>query len=90
MLGPLGLGAVARDLPWISPISITDFEQITHLAEFGVAFLLFMIALELSWPPEAHAQTRLWLRGIAGSRNGCRAARRARANHSRTLESGDL
>ncbi|MBP2234491.1 CPA2 family monovalent cation:H+ antiporter-2 [Sinorhizobium kostiense] len=49
MLGPFGLGAVARDLPWLSPISITDVEQITHLAEFGVAFLLFMIALELSW-----------------------------------------
>jgi len=49
MLGPFGLGALARDLPWLSPISITDVEQITHLAEFGVAFLLFMIALELSW-----------------------------------------
>ncbi|ASY73457.1 hypothetical protein N181_24805 [Sinorhizobium fredii USDA 205] len=49
MLGPFGLGALARDLPWLSAVSITDVEEIAHLAEFGVAFLLFMIALELSW-----------------------------------------
>ncbi len=49
MLGPFGLGALARDLPWLSAISITDVGQIAHLAEFGVAFLFFMIALELSW-----------------------------------------
>ncbi|KSV71596.1 cation:proton antiporter domain-containing protein [Sinorhizobium sp. Sb3] len=49
MLGPFGLGALARDLPWLSAISITDVGQIAYLAEFGVAFLLFMIALELSW-----------------------------------------
>ena len=49
MLGPFGLGALARDVPWLSAISITEVGQITHLAEFGVAFLLFMIALELSW-----------------------------------------
>jgi len=49
ILGPFGLGALARDLPWLSAISITDVGQITYLAEFGVAFLLFMIALELSW-----------------------------------------
>ncbi|WP_244520004.1 cation:proton antiporter [Sinorhizobium glycinis] len=48
-LGPFGLGALAKDLPWLSAVSITDVGQITHLAEFGVAFLLFMIALELSW-----------------------------------------
>jgi CPA2 family monovalent cation:H+ antiporter-2 len=49
VLGPFGLGALAQDVPWLSAISITDVGQITHLAEFGVAFLLFMIALELSW-----------------------------------------
>ncbi|WEX89962.1 cation:proton antiporter [Sinorhizobium garamanticum] len=48
-LGPFCLGALARDLPWLSAISITDVGQIAYLAEFGVAFLLFMIALELSW-----------------------------------------
>ncbi len=49
VLGPFGLGALARELPWLSAVSISDIGQITHLAEFGVAFLLFMIALELSW-----------------------------------------
>lgn len=49
MLGPFGLGALAKDLPWLSFVSITDVGQITDLAEFGVAFLLFMIGLELSW-----------------------------------------
>jgi monovalent cation:H+ antiporter-2, CPA2 family len=49
VIGPFGLGALAKDAPWLSAVSITDVGQITHLAEFGVAFLLFMIALELSW-----------------------------------------
>ena len=49
LLGPFGLGALARDIPALSLVSITDVEQIAHLAEFGVAFLLFMIGLELSW-----------------------------------------
>lgn len=49
VLGPFGLGALTKDLPWLSAVSITDVRQITDIAEFGVAFLLFMIALELSW-----------------------------------------
>jgi len=49
LLGPFGLGALARDIPALSLVSITDVEEIAHLAEFGVAFLLFMIGLELSW-----------------------------------------
>jgi CPA2 family monovalent cation:H+ antiporter-2 len=48
-LGPFGLGALAKDIPWLAAVSITDIGQIAYLAEFGVAFLLFMIALELSW-----------------------------------------
>jgi monovalent cation:H+ antiporter-2, CPA2 family len=48
-LGPFGLGALAPEIPWISFVAITKIGQIAHLAEFGVAFLLFMIALELSW-----------------------------------------
>jgi CPA2 family monovalent cation:H+ antiporter-2 len=48
-LGPFGLGALAKDVPWLAAVSITDVRQIAYLAEFGVAFLLFMIALELSW-----------------------------------------
>lgn len=49
ILGPFGLGALAKDVSWLSAVSITDVGQIAPIAEFGVAFLLFMIALELSW-----------------------------------------
>ena len=49
VLGPFGLGALAREVRWISAVAITDVAQIARLAEFGVAFLLFMIGLELSW-----------------------------------------
>jgi monovalent cation:H+ antiporter-2, CPA2 family len=48
-LGPFGLGALAREEPWLSTISITNVDEIARIAEFGVAFLLFMIGLELSW-----------------------------------------
>jgi CPA2 family monovalent cation:H+ antiporter-2 len=48
-LGPFGLGALARHVSWVSAVAITDVGQISHIAEFGVAFLLFMVALELSW-----------------------------------------
>ena len=48
-LGPFGLGALSRQVQWLSAISITNIRQIAHLAEFGVAFLLFMVGLELSW-----------------------------------------
>jgi CPA2 family monovalent cation:H+ antiporter-2 len=48
-LGPFGLGALAREIPWLKVVSITNVGEIAHLAEFGVAFLLFMIGLELSW-----------------------------------------
>lgn len=53
VLGPFGLGTLAHEIPWVSFVSITNVAQIEHLAEFGVSFLLFMIALELSWE-------RLW------------------------------
>jgi len=49
VLGPFGLGALAGEMRWLSAFSITNVGQIAHLAEFGVAFLLFMIGLELSW-----------------------------------------
>jgi CPA2 family monovalent cation:H+ antiporter-2 len=48
-LGPFGLGALASSFPWLSNITIADVAQISSLGEFGVAFLLFMIGLELSW-----------------------------------------
>lgn len=49
LLGPYGLGALAGQLPWIASITFVDPDRIAGLGEFGVAFLLFMIGLELSW-----------------------------------------
>jgi CPA2 family monovalent cation:H+ antiporter-2 len=49
VLGPFGLGALAKNVTWLSPVSITDVKQIALVAEFGIALLLFRIALELSW-----------------------------------------
>ena len=49
VLGPYGLGALAGNIPWLSAVTIADVGHISSLAEFGVAFLLFMIGLELSW-----------------------------------------
>src|SRR6266702_3684374 len=48
-LGPFGLGHLARDVPWLSQLTIANVEQIGLVAELGVVFLLFMIGLELSW-----------------------------------------
>lgn len=49
LLGPSGLGLLVERLPWISTITFTDPDRIAQFGEFGVAFLLFMIGLELSW-----------------------------------------
>jgi CPA2 family monovalent cation:H+ antiporter-2 len=49
LLGPFGLGRLAEQAPWLSWFTISNREEMTHLAEFGVVFLLFMIGLELSW-----------------------------------------
>jgi CPA2 family monovalent cation:H+ antiporter-2 len=49
VLGPFGLGALARSLPWLQPLTIGSENEIAELGEFGVVFLLFMIGLELSW-----------------------------------------
>lgn len=48
-LGPHGLGRLSADLPWLTWFTISDPAQIAQLSELGVAFLLFMIGLELSW-----------------------------------------
>jgi monovalent cation:H+ antiporter-2, CPA2 family len=53
VLGPDGIGQLTGIVPWLSTIAVTDRTQITHLAEAGVVFLLFMIGLELSFE-------RLW------------------------------
>ena len=49
LLGPFGLGALAQTFPWISFFTFSQHERMAGLGEFGVAFLLFMIGLELSW-----------------------------------------
>ena len=48
-LGPFGLGALAREAPWLRPLAVSNPRDIADLAEFGVVFLLFMVGLELSW-----------------------------------------
>ena len=49
LLGPDGLGRFAQSGGWLSWLTIGDQAQIRQLSELGVAFLLFMIGLELSW-----------------------------------------
>ena len=49
VLGPDGLARFAGRIPWLSWITIRQPEQLAQLSELGVAFLLFMIGLELSW-----------------------------------------
>ncbi|WP_296167325.1 cation:proton antiporter [uncultured Brevundimonas sp.] len=49
LLGPQGLARLADSLPWLGWLTISDAAQIRSLSELGVAFLLFMIGLELSW-----------------------------------------
>jgi CPA2 family monovalent cation:H+ antiporter-2 len=48
-LGPWGLGSATTSNPWLSFVTLGNVEQIAPIADFGVAFLLFMIGLELSW-----------------------------------------
>ncbi|AQR60705.1 potassium transporter TrkA [Brevundimonas sp. LM2] len=49
LLGPDGLGRLANLIPWLAWLTIDDANQLAQLSELGVAFLLFMIGLELSW-----------------------------------------
>jgi monovalent cation:H+ antiporter-2, CPA2 family len=51
VVGPFGLASIA---PWVGMITISDVESIRPIADLGVALLLFMIGLELSFE-------RLWL-----------------------------
>jgi CPA2 family monovalent cation:H+ antiporter-2 len=48
-LGPFGLGHLAKEAPWLATFTLTDVEGVAKIAEFGLAFLLFMIGLELSF-----------------------------------------
>ena len=49
LFGPDGLARFSASAPWLSWLTISDADQIRTLSELGVAFLLFMIGLELSW-----------------------------------------
>jgi monovalent cation:H+ antiporter-2, CPA2 family len=49
LLGPYGLGRLVGEFPVLRWFTIADREEMGHLAEFGVVFLLFMMGLELSW-----------------------------------------
>lgn len=49
VLGPSGLARFSDTIPWLSYFTISDPVQLAQLSELGVAFLLFMIGLELSW-----------------------------------------
>jgi CPA2 family monovalent cation:H+ antiporter-2 len=49
LLGPFGLGRFTGDVPGLHWFTIGSSDEVAHLAEFGVVFLLFMIGIELSW-----------------------------------------
>jgi CPA2 family monovalent cation:H+ antiporter-2 len=48
ILGPFGLGQLAKDFSWVSYLTIEDQARARLFAEFGVLFLLFLIGLEMS------------------------------------------
>ncbi|PPQ28286.1 cation:proton antiporter domain-containing protein [Rhodopila globiformis] len=54
VVGPFGLASLAPGLPWLAAITISNPDSMQPIAELGVALLLFMIGLELSFE-------RLWL-----------------------------
>ncbi|MGO9682974.1 MAG: cation:proton antiporter [Beijerinckiaceae bacterium] len=52
LLGPYGLGLIAKKYSWaswVSSFALDNIADVAVLGEFGVVFLLFMIGLELSW-----------------------------------------
>jgi len=53
LVGPSGLGGIARDYPALRHLTISDPAAIAPFAEFGIILLLFSIGLELSFK-------RLW------------------------------
>lgn len=48
ILGPLGLGRLADDYPWLASVTFLTPEHVQPYAELGVLFLLFVIGLEFS------------------------------------------
>lgn len=65
ILGPYGLGRLAREHPFLANVTISQVERAAELAEFGVVFLLFMIGLELSW--ERLVRMRRLVFGLGGA-----------------------
>lgn len=53
LCGPAGLGALAKDHPWLGHVTISNPRRIAPFAEFGIILLLFSVGLELSF-------RRLW------------------------------
>ena len=49
LLGPYGLGRFTDSIPGLHWVTVGTSAEVSHLAEFGVVFLLFMIGIELSW-----------------------------------------
>ena len=49
LLSPDILGNLAHYVPILSNLSIADPESLSHIAELGVVFLLFLIGIELSF-----------------------------------------
>ncbi|NJM50401.1 MAG: sodium:proton exchanger [Sphingomonadales bacterium] len=53
LVGPMGLGSLAGEYPWLKWITISNAENIAPVGEYGIILLLFSIGLELSFK-------RLW------------------------------
>lgn len=49
LLGPYGLGRLAASVPLLRTVTVSDAEALAGPAELGIAFLLFVIGLELSF-----------------------------------------
>lgn len=49
LLGPFGLGRFTAQAPFLDYVTIANTSEVSHLAEFGVVFLLFTIGIELSF-----------------------------------------
>ncbi|MBI1891989.1 MAG: cation:proton antiporter [Burkholderiales bacterium] len=71
LVGPFGLGLMAKDVSWLAYFSFPRLEGVTALADIGVLFLMFMIGLELS--AERLWALRRWVFG-AGSAQVCLSA----------------
>ena len=71
LLGPFGLGRLADTHPYVHLFTIGNRTEISHLAEFGVIFLMFMIGVELSW--ERLRTLRRLVFGLGSLQVGCSA-----------------